>query len=290
MFGDRSRKFCFTLNNYTHDELNDVFSFMDDAERRGEAAVRCAGIGKEVGEGGTPHLQGFLCFSNAKTYSAVKRIPGLTRIHIEIMKGTVQQSIVYCSKDGDYKQWGEEPQQGKRSDLDAVIALVREGKRMRDIGEECPTQVIKFCKGIERLIFLRQYPRNYKTKVFWFYGPTGTGKSKEAFEMAFAESSYYVKDPLNKWWDGYEQQDVVIIDDYRRDFCTFAQLLRLFDRYPMSVEVKGATTQFNSKMIIVTSPKNPKDTWEGRTEEDFAQLLRRIEEVRYFSTLFAPKN
>jgi len=135
------------------------------------------------------------------------------------------------------------------------------------------------------MITIKLPVRQEKTIVHWYYGPTGTGKSREAYRIAEAASTYYVKDPTNKWWDGYDQQDVVIIDDYRRDFATFATLLRLFDRYAMSVEYKGGTIQFNSKMIIVTSPKDPKQTWEGRSDEDIQQLMRRIDVKMHFASL-----
>jgi len=128
-------------------------------------------------------------------------------------------------------------------------------------------------------------PRREPTRVFWFWGPTGCGKSRAAFEE-YPEA--YVKMPSCKWWDGYEQQEAVIIDDYRRDLCTFSELLRLFDRYPHRVEAKGSSVHFNSKVIIVTTPKNPQDTWEGRSEEDVAQLLRRIEVVRHFPAAAGP--
>ena len=278
----RARAVCITLNNPTEVEHEALFNALRDTDVRNEHGVRFAGIGNEVGDNGTPHLQGFICFFNPKTFNGIKRIPGLLRSHIEVMQGTVDQSITYCSKDGDYHEFGEKPEQGKRSDLDAVVTMVKEGKRLIEVSAEAPIEFVKFHKGIERLIALQCKPRDFKTEVHWYYGPTGTGKSKLAFELALTASSYYVKDPLNKWWDGYEQQEVVIIDDYRRDFSTFAHLLRLFDRYPMTVEYKGATTQFRSMKIIVTTPKAPAETWEGRTDEDHAQLLRRIDKVTYF--------
>lgn len=237
---NRTRSIAFTLNNPTEIEGEALFNALEN--ERESWNIRFAGVGREVGEQGTPHLQGFLYFSNPKTFSAAHKIPGLTRAHFEIIKGTVDQNIEYCSKENNYKQYGEKPCQGKRSDLEEVSQLVVSGKRIADVALECPIQFIKFHKGIERLIALQVSPRDYKTEVLWYWGPTGTGKSKTAFEMASQESGYYVKDPLNKWWDGYEQQHTVIIDDYRRDFSTFAQLLRLFDRYPMTVEAKGSTT------------------------------------------------
>lgn len=279
----RSRNVCFTLNNYTDEETQQIQTYLQGDD------VKFAGYGMEVGEEGTPHLQGFICFKNPKMYSGLKRIPGFERMHFETMKGTVDQNITYCSKQGQYEQFGTKPQQGKRSDLDEIVGLVEAGKRIREVAEECPIQFVKFHKGIERLIGLQAPSRSWKTEVFWFWGPTGSGKSKKAFEMG-AESSFYVKDPTNKWWCGYEQQDVVIIDDYRRDFCTFASLLRLMDRYPMSVEAKGSTTQFASKKLIITTPKPPVETWEGRSEEDIGQLTRRIEHVVHFAVLAMTDN
>ena len=64
--------------------------------------------------------------------------------------------------------------------------------------------------------------------------------------------------------------------------CTFSELLRILDRYPHRVEVKGGSVQFNSSLIIITSPKSPQETWDGRSAEDIAQLTRRITEIRHF--------
>ena len=85
-----------------------------------------------------------------------------------------------------------------------------------------------------------------------------------------------------KWWDGYTQPPCVIIDDYRPRLCPFNELLRLLDRYPVRVEYKGGSIHFNSQTIILTTPKSPRETWASRTEEDIAQLIRRIDEVRNF--------
>lgn len=278
---DRKRRYCFTLNNYSPEEHTTVRNSFSDAGR-GLYHIKYAIFGLETGDSGTPHLQGFISLEKPQSLQSVKAIPGLERAHFEACRGGISDNINYCSKDGNFEEFGNRPIQGSRTDLIRVAELVQKGNTVKTIAEECPIEFIKYSKGIEKLCMLRQPFRQWKTEVYWFYGPTGTGKSKTAFEIAATETSYYVKDPSNKWWDGYNGQDVVIIDDYRRDFSTFASLLRLLDRYPFSVETKGGTTQFLGRKIIITTPKDPEETWAGRTLEDIAQLKRRLTEVRLF--------
>lgn len=77
----------------------------------------------------------------------------------------------------------------------------------------------------------------------------------------------------------------MILDDYRADFCKFSEFLRILDRYSYQIEYKGGTTQLLARNIYITTPKSPQETWANRTEEDLAQLLRRITEVRHFANL-----
>ena len=116
--------------------------------------------------------------------------------------------------------------------------------------------------------------------MHWFWGSTGTGKSLAASTSA---PDAYWKSANGKWWDGYEGQDDVIIDEYRADFCKFDELLRLFDRYPLKVEVKGGYVEFVSKRIFISCPKHPADVWDSLTEEDVSQFFRRIEHIKFFS-------
>ena len=80
----QSKRWCFTLNNYTEEEYNELK----------EVDCKYIVIGKGVGESGTPHLQGFVIFSNTKRLAAVKRING--RAHWEKARGTSEQAADYC--------------------------------------------------------------------------------------------------------------------------------------------------------------------------------------------------
>jgi len=85
-----------------------------------------------------------------------------------------------------------------------------------------------------------------------------------------------------KWFDGYDAHPDIIVDDFRRDFCTFHELLRILDRYPFRVETKGGSRQLLAKNTVITCPWKPDIIYQSRSQEDIGQLLRRIDEVKLF--------
>lgn len=112
--------------------------------------------------------------------------------------------------------------------------------------------------------------------VHWWFGPTGVGKSRKAFETYGSEA--YVK-MNDKWWDGYVGQKTVIFDDYRSNLCPFHILLRILDRYPYRVEVKGGSIELSATVFVITTTSLPEVIWYSRTGEAINQLLRRITHI-----------
>jgi hypothetical protein len=287
----KRRHYVFTWNNYTGDNILALTAL--------GATPSCTYLAyqPERGENGTRHLQGVISFANPRAFRSVCQL--FAGWHIESMRGTMQQAVDYCSKedtrdleaDFGFTEQGERPlaagTTGGRSDLYAVAQLVSEGKRPAEVAAEFPEQWIKFHRGITSLISLRGTARDFKTEVFWYYGSTGSGKTRTASD---SNPDAYWKNPGHKWWDGYEGNEAVIIDDYRADFCKFSELLRLCDRYPYQIEYKGGTVQFISRKIYITTPKSPAETWASRTDEDLAQLMRRLTEVKHFAVLAVNDN
>ena len=278
--------YCFTLNNY---------SLPDDVDFIREFSQECVYLvyQYERGESGTPHFQGYFRFKSRRAFGAIrKRLSrnGQCRFHLESRRGTVEQAIAYCTDEckrdkqccESIVEYGIRPiGSGTRNDIRNCYNLVKSGTAAKDLYEQCTEVMVKYSRGMQACRILFENQRDFKTIVKWYYGSTGTGKSRAACDDSSHATTYW-KSGASKWWDGYDGQETVIIDDYRCDLCPFHSLLRLFDRYPMQVEGKGTVHQFRSKLIIVTAPCRPEVMWRTRCQEDMGQLLRRIEEIKLF--------
>lgn len=267
----KARSFVFTVNNFTTTHVRKLLEIPEDE-------IGYLIVGQEIGEESKiPHLQGYINWKNPRSIKGMVNIlPG----HIEVAKGSPFDNYKYCSKEGNVLiEVGVRPKgkPGKRTDIDYVRSLVQDGANANEIWEKAPS-FQAFRMGIEG-IKLRNNELREPPTVYWFWGPTGTGKTRKAFEMF---PNAWVSGKSGKWWEGYYGQPDVIIDDFRPDWCHFVELLRILDRYPYRVEVKGSSTQLLAKNIVITCPFSPATMYCGR--EDVAQLLRRISVIEEFGT------
>lgn len=127
-----------------------------------------------------------------------------------------------------------------------------------------------------------------KPYVHWYYGKTGTGKTRSAFEEAskkYGESIWW-SSTNDSWFDGYIGQEAVIIDDLRARTWNFSFLLRLLDRYPITVPIKGGFSSWRPKEIWITAPECPERIYRNyQTNEPYdgiEQLQRRIDDLKEF--------
>ena len=278
----RHRSVAFTLNNYSAAEVQ----FIKDAADGGH--FKYIVFQEERGANGTPHLQGFAQRSGPTELSTWKSLIS-PRVHIESARASAVKNREYCTKDSDripgtliYEK-GEIPIPGERNDLQVVVDAARDpAVTMRDIVELDGIGFLKHFKGISCIRSLYTEPRKEKTKVFWFYGGTGLGKSHLIHEIA--PSAYWKQN--SGWWCGYEPalHVDIVVDDYRTRFCEFEELLKLFDKYPLTVQTKGGNVPFTAKRIFISTPRSPSDTWSLRNDEDLQQLLRRIDVIIEFTS------
>jgi len=285
--GDRLTRVVFTLNNYTDAEYK---WFTEDFAPTTKWII----IGKEVGENETPHLQGACILGTRMSFSKVKTLLGFKRAHFESMRGKPVDSRVYCSKqDSDPFEMGSLPTPGKRTDVQNAVLRIQNGASVKSLAadEEGGVAIVKFHRGLTILRSLTRPPRVKPPRIFWFFGPTGTGKTRCAFELGrllctsnggSTPDDIWISSGGLRWFNGYDGHAVAIFDDFRAKHVTsFAYFLRLLDRYPMEVEFKGGFVNWEPSYIFITCPYSPLGAFEKRNKhvpEDIEQLYRRINE------------
>lgn len=257
----RARNWCFTLNNYTN---------VDEVNIQGLESTYLV-YGREKGESGTPHLQGYVEFENPRAMSSIKKLTS-DKIHLERRKGTAQQAALYCKKDGDVYESGTISRQGSRTDLEDVAELIKQRCPLIEIASEHPTTFVKYHRGLQALKYQLHGDRDkdHPPVIAWYWGKTGVGKTRFAYE--FHDGNVYIKDGTS-WWDGYEQQEGILIDDFDGKW-PFRNFLRLLDRYPYQGEIKGGWVKINSPYIHITCSYPPGHWYRG---DDLEQVERRLD-------------
>ena len=238
---------------------------------------------------GRVHLQGFLCLNSMMRLAALKKEYHATA-HWEASRGSFEQNMDYCSKDKSHIagpfSMGEAPAQGKRNDLEAVYTMVKAKKTNMEILEATSGKAARFEKAINFIRFTemeRESDRQLAgVKVMVLYGPTGTGKTYAAVNVISGGNYYKCESPSKSgdklWFNGYEGQSTLIIDDFSGGV-DFRYLLVLLDKYKLKVEIKGGHVWACWTNVIITSNVHPRH-WYSPTI-DQAPLARRITEIRH---------
>jgi len=279
----RSRAYAFTVN--VTGFFTELIKRQFDDETPKDIGVTYLCFQEEIApETGKRHYQGYVHFINQRKFLAARAIIagwfGNITPHIEVAKGTPKQNRDYCSKDGgtNFFEFGQLPQPGARTDLYDLVKEVIAGKSIKQIADKFPVSFIKFHRGIKELHTLQwTKPRDSRVDpiVYWLCGRSGVGKSLWAwtnYPDLFCMTS-------GKWWDTYQGQSVVLMDDYRPTWGPFEDLLLLLDRYQHRIEIKGGFTQLSASAFVITTTSRPEVMWHDKTKEDLEQLLRRITRV-----------
>lgn len=224
---------------------------------------------------GYRHWQFFFQLKKDQSWAWIhKKLPN---IHVEARRGTVEQCMEYCMKDGKFEQDGQvtdHPGQGFRTDIvafkDAALKhtdeyLVHNYTGLMARYPRFPNTVRKACLK----------PRSVLTEIFWIFGPPGCGKT------LFIESKYpdlYPHD-ISPWWDGYTGQEVVFMDELS-DVYPWLKLLRLGNKSKYKVPVKGDYVEFTSKRIYISTNIEPQQVYQKEWSVNAEAMTRRTKFYR----------
>lgn len=257
-----------------------------------------------------PHLHFIIGFASSKMFKTIIKTLKSSEYHIENCRN-YHAAVEYCLKSNpnDKLEYGEPLKQGLRTDIKKT--LEESHYNIKEVQENNPELYVRYRSGIEKICEAKNKENNvmdwlnltedeegnikkkeYKpTKLYWFFGPTGTGKSKKVKEIISEKiinkvikkdeitiincftSSGFAVGTIN-----YNSK-ILILDEFRGDYLKFSELLKIIDG--TTINIKGSEMYLHLEEIYVTSCYNPYNVYRHLgTTDSIKQLLRRVTECK----------
>lgn len=239
------------------------------------------------------HFQGYTEFKNTKSLAALKMALGFRSCHAERRRGSREQARDYAMKndtriDGEIPveegSWNP-PCQGKRNDLLELRDACEKAKSLADIiaDDDNVAALAKYGRFAERVFqaAARKRARPFRNvEVFIYWGKSGTGKTREPYELG----AFKWECCKPEWWDGYDGEDILLIDEFYGFQMDSKRLLTILDGYQCRLPIKGGFTYAQWTKVYITSNKSP-ESWydtESWTVDEQEAFDRRITEIKHF--------
>ena len=227
---------------------------------------------------GTAHIQGAILLNEERSKFQTQRTIG--KCYVTEPRGNVQSQVDYCTKGGDFTEWGPRP-----SDLEWPVVVDMDWKSIRKAAEDgdwaaVPDEVA--CTRINSLVTLHNLSKRAKWEVedlgdgpwgVYVWGPPGVGKSywvRQEYKDLMVRGG-------DAWWDGYTGQEYVLFDDFDREqYLKIGgqKIKTLVDRYPYPAKFRHrGEIMIRPKLIVFTSNYSPQYVF----GEEWKNMERRFE-------------
>jgi len=291
-----SRKYLLTFNNpaehnYTHERIMRTLAQFSGVD------YWC--MCDETGEEGTPHTHLYFCTTNPVQFHTVhQRFYGA---HVDKVFGSHQENRDYIRKEGEkhsekkgtnhpetFEESGELPpeRQPAINISEAIYSMVKEGASSAQIIEAYPQAMSK----IDYIEKTRQALKADELKEQWrvldvtyISGATGSGKTRSVMEK-YGYSNVYRVTNYEHPFDGYQQQDVIVFEEFRSSL-KIGDMLNYLDGYPLMLPCRYADKAacFTKVYIISNLPLVEQyryiQTTEPETWEAFRRRIHYVEET-----------
>jgi len=249
----------------------------------------------EIGENGTPHLQGYIMLWKKARGSVVKALlPYGT--HLEVARNPTAARL-YCQKAdtaispyfsvGTFPEQGPGSGQGKRSDLSRLHNELKNGLHQHDYIDRFFDLFVRYPNLVDRFRAGQIRPRDETSphQCLLFLGKPGAGKSYYARRVCreLTGNPPYNRAP-GKFWEGYTGQQGVLLDDFGGHHLSFTDFKLAVDRYPIRVEIKGTSCELATTYTFITSNKEVEQWYSQEILgiHGLSAITRRITGVYYF--------
>lgn len=261
----RARGWMLTINaeKHTKNEIDAILGTVPTASVYSEEAGSTTGY---------RHYQAFAYWEGKITGSRVRALFGDT--HAEPAGKPAIACAAYCSKDrthlsgpywlGDYESvpgmMPTEAQTERKDRFRDAQQHIAEGWRYEDFinNAEWMRWGLNHKNAIQDLIAAHAYATcgthmRDTISVDYIYGPSETGKSFSTYET-YGFRDIFVPDPSNTSFpfEGYQGQPVILLEEFRSSF-KFDYMLKVLDRYPLLLNIKGSHTYACWTKVVITS-------------------------------------
>lgn len=252
----RCRKWVFTLNNYTNEEVEELIEKL-------ESKNRIYIMGKETAPTtGTPHIQGYIESKNPMTFDQIKGLNN--RMNIQKARGTLEQNWAYCTKDGDYLTNIDPPTEKKKNIKEEDFK-----DKLKKLVLDKEYKNIKWKDWQQEIIdILEEEPD--KRIIHWYYEETGnTGKSYLAKYLAITKNVIICSgkkgDIFNQVLTAINNEmipEIILLDIPRtnNEYVNYATIEELKRGFIYSGKYEGGQCIFPIPHIIAFSNERPDES------------------------------
>lgn len=274
-----SRGWIFTIHNYSEEQILRGQIWLETPE--------CIGIsaGLEIApKTGSKHIQGYVRLDKSVRKSHFQKVIGPNaegkKFWIKAANANWVDNAKYTGKDARVIWYKVPPEahQGARTDLEEFRDAIQGKADDEFLFEHHLSTIAKYPRLENRLkeSFLKKSTRDFRdVQVIVHWGDAGTGKTR----LPYSKGAYLFDDYEHGWWDGYDGESVICLDDFYGGI-KYAFLLRLLDGYQCRLKVKGGFTYAQWSKIYITSNDHPSD-WYNRGLTP--ALERRISWIEHFT-------
>lgn len=230
-------------------------------------------------------------FSTAIAKTLIKNYKG-SSVNVQKLMGTYEQAIAYIEKEGTkIIEFGQKPAPGKKGTLNMEeVKDIAKSQGMKGLAEQYPELIMRHGAGLSKLVTaLKEKPERKTMEVIVLYGEAGTGKSSYAKQIAGESVYQYTKvggSQNSFWFDGYEDEKVLIIDDFTGSTMPHEAMLKIMGTDPFRVEGKGSSTWACWEKVIITSNFEPQQWyckyWDMSPKATKDAFFRRIHKILHF--------
>ena len=285
-----SRATCW-VGTWNNPKMTDkeFFDFLTDLHAKDILQYAC--FQREKGEEGeVEHFQFFVNWKTARYFKWIKEtLP--YGAHFKRMRTTKTACRNYCMKPDTRIsetafEIGEFIEERKRTDLLECRELLKEGMPFEVVADMYPTQSLMYerqLRGFEQQLIKRKERKNRRVNmvVNYVYGKAGKGKTSYILDKYGDENVYRVSNYKRYPFDFYENEKVIIFEEYHSQF-DFDDFLNFMDIYfcPLPARYNHKVAVYENVYLTSNEPvdklypdirNNDPETWNA--------LMRRIHNV-----------